>query len=236
MIRTIESFAVFNGRRSRLLAAGAVVTALVLSTGGVALAVIPGPGSNQIHGCYKKTSGALRVVYPAKKQHCKKTEKKLNWNQRGINWRGAYKPTTSYSANDAVSSAGSSYVAVRNSKGAAVTNTSSWAVLAAGAPAAGVVAWAEIGSTGLLKANKGFRATVKQGTGEYCILPTDQTLMTSHPAVFASAIHLGAVTPVLFVMVPSDFGCFTDDGRGYGVHVRDLTGSPIDAPFYFFVA
>ena len=36
-----------------------------------------------IHGCYSKTSGALRVIDTAKSQKCSATELALNWSQTG---------------------------------------------------------------------------------------------------------------------------------------------------------
>jgi hypothetical protein len=108
----------------------------VLVAGGIAWATIPDPGAGLIHGCYRKTTGALRVIDPSKGQRCASSEAALNWNQRGINWRGNWRSAAAYAVNDAVALNGSSFVA-------RVANTNSrppsksWAVLAAkGAPSA----------------------------------------------------------------------------------------------------
>lgn len=54
--------------------------ALVLATGGFAMAAIP-DGNGVINGCYKKKKGTLRLVSSSKK--CKKSERAISWNQKG---------------------------------------------------------------------------------------------------------------------------------------------------------
>jgi hypothetical protein len=92
---------------------------LALGAGGIALAVIPDAGTRVIHGCYNTTSGALRVIDPGKGQSCAAGEASLDWNQRGLNWRGNWSSTASYNIGDAVLSNGYVYsakVANTNSK------------------------------------------------------------------------------------------------------------------------
>jgi hypothetical protein len=83
-----------------------------LGAAAAAWAAIPDAGTGLIHGCYNKTSGALRVIDPSTGHTCASTESALNWNQRGINWRGTWSSTTAYNINDAVVLNGSSYVAI----------------------------------------------------------------------------------------------------------------------------
>jgi hypothetical protein len=114
--------------KSKLLVA--VLSALLtISLGGIARASIPDPGTLLIHGCYTKTSGALRVVDPSKGQTCATTEAPLSWNQRGINWRGNWTSTTAYAINDAVAANGSAYVARLANTNSAPPSTN-WSLLA----------------------------------------------------------------------------------------------------------
>jgi hypothetical protein len=121
-------------RRGRHVALGSVAVLAVLA-GGVAYATIPDAGTGLIHGCYSNTTGALRVIDPAHSS-CAAGETSLNWNQRGLRWRGAWSATTAYAVGDGVVSSGSGYIAK-------VANTNSqppstnWSLLAArGAPGA----------------------------------------------------------------------------------------------------
>ena len=54
--------------------------ALVLAAGGFAVAAIPGP-DGVITGCFKKTTGALRVI--DRNKACGKGEQSIAWNERG---------------------------------------------------------------------------------------------------------------------------------------------------------
>jgi Lamin Tail Domain len=58
---------------------GALV-ALLAAVAGVALAGIP-DADGTIHGCRNVTTGVLRVI--GSRAHCRSTEKRLDWNQRG---------------------------------------------------------------------------------------------------------------------------------------------------------
>lgn len=59
-----------------------LVVALGLVAGGIAYASIP-DSNGVIHGCYSKTSGALRVIDTGRGQRCGSTELALQWNQTG---------------------------------------------------------------------------------------------------------------------------------------------------------
>ena len=50
--------------RRRLGAAIAVGCLFVIAAGGLAIAAIPDQGSGVFHACYRKTTGALRVIDP----------------------------------------------------------------------------------------------------------------------------------------------------------------------------
>jgi len=116
-------------RYSRRLAAAAAA-ALVLGGAGVAWAVIPDAGTRLIHGCYLKTTGALRVIDPSLGQKCASGEASLDWNQRGINWQGTWNASTAYVVNDAVALDGSSYIATRANTNSRPPSTR-WDVLSA---------------------------------------------------------------------------------------------------------
>jgi hypothetical protein len=66
----------------RSLLAGGVAVVMVAAGAGIGLASIPS-GTGVFHGCYVKSSGALRVIDPSAHQHCKKTELAVSWNQAG---------------------------------------------------------------------------------------------------------------------------------------------------------
>ncbi len=62
---------------------GVAVCCACALAGGVALAAIPG-GDGTISGCYLKITGTLRVIDPAKGQHCvANLETAISWNQHG---------------------------------------------------------------------------------------------------------------------------------------------------------
>ena len=119
-------------RPVRLSRAATIVGIIVVAgaSAAIAVAAIPDSGTGLIHGCYSKTTGALRVINTAKGQHCHSGEAALNWNQRGINWRGAWRSSASYARNDAVSRSGSSYIAIRANHGVAPPSSTYWAILA----------------------------------------------------------------------------------------------------------
>jgi hypothetical protein len=68
------------GRRSLL--AGGAAAVLVAAGAGIGLASIPS-STGVFHGCYVKSSGALRVIDPSAHQHCKRGELAVSWNQAG---------------------------------------------------------------------------------------------------------------------------------------------------------
>jgi hypothetical protein len=71
---------VFRSIARSALKVWAVVLAVAL-VGGFALADIPNSGI--IHGCYKVTGGALRVIDTSSGQRCTSKERALPWNQQG---------------------------------------------------------------------------------------------------------------------------------------------------------
>jgi hypothetical protein len=117
-------------RRSRLLVIGGAAVTVALVGGAVAVAVIPDPGSGVIHGCYDNSTGALRVIDPSTGS-CSGSETALDWNARGLNWRGSWNLTASYAVGDAVAFNGSSYIAVSASVRSRPPS-SAWATLSSG--------------------------------------------------------------------------------------------------------
>src|SRR3954451_19814087 len=70
-----------KGLRRRLAVGAAAVVAVAVA--GTAWAAVPG-NDGQIHGCYGKLGGVLRVVDTAQGQKCSDTlERPIAWNQRG---------------------------------------------------------------------------------------------------------------------------------------------------------
>jgi hypothetical protein len=59
-----------------------LILALLVATGSIALAAIPG-GDGTITACAHKRSGALRLIDTAKTKRCKSSERRVAWNQRG---------------------------------------------------------------------------------------------------------------------------------------------------------
>ena len=71
---------VFN-RHSRTVVIGALCVCLGAAATG--WAAVPG-SDGEIHGCYTKKSGALRVIDLDNGQKCSSTEAALGWNQKGV--------------------------------------------------------------------------------------------------------------------------------------------------------
>lgn len=126
----------YGSRGSSRRIGGVVVTLVagLLAGGGLAWAAIPHSSTGVISGCYQTggaTPGALRVIDFEAGQRCSAGETLLTWNQTGINFKGAWVATTAYTKNDAVTYAGSSFLAKAKSTGVFPTDTRKWAVLAA---------------------------------------------------------------------------------------------------------
>jgi hypothetical protein len=58
--------------------------AALLAVAAVAGAAIPDSGDGEIHGCYQKNQGQLRVIDAQAGQACRPSEKPLAWNQEGV--------------------------------------------------------------------------------------------------------------------------------------------------------
>lgn len=67
-------------RRSALLALG---VAGIFVVGGVAGAAIPDSDDDEIHACYQKNQGQLRVIDAEGGAECRASEESLVWNQTG---------------------------------------------------------------------------------------------------------------------------------------------------------
>jgi hypothetical protein len=120
----------FMLRGSVLTVAG--VVAVIAIAAGIGWAAIP-DSSGAYTGCYSTTSspvGRLRVIDPAAGQTCAAGEVQITWNQKGINWKGAWTSTATYRSGDAVVHSGASYIAIAASANHAPPNTTYWDVLA----------------------------------------------------------------------------------------------------------
>jgi hypothetical protein len=118
-------------RRTSVVVVG-VVAAAALGWG-VARATVPS-SNGTFYACAAKSSGALRVVdYPKKK--CSSSEKLLSWQR--LTSRGAWSATTAYAGGSLVSRGGSTWIALRSSKGHAPASGSAWWALFAAKGATG---------------------------------------------------------------------------------------------------
>src|SRR5262245_19520415 len=58
--------------------------AAVLAVAAVAGAAIPDSDDGEIHACYQKKQGQLRVIDAQTGQSCRPSEESLVWNQEGV--------------------------------------------------------------------------------------------------------------------------------------------------------
>lgn len=73
------------GRLLRRFAGPLVLgAAAVLAVAAVAGAAIPDSDDDEIHGCYQKNQGQLRVIDAQAGQSCRPSEVSLVWNQEGV--------------------------------------------------------------------------------------------------------------------------------------------------------
>lgn len=245
MVGPLSQRARLSSRRIAATVFGGVMSVALVT--GVAIAAIPDAGSGLIHGCYSTTSGAARVVDPARGQRCHSGEAAVNWNQRGVNWRGGWGTTATYAVNDAVAAHGGSYVAVRPSHGVDPNNATYWALLArpgasgargaqgaqgpqglkgdAGAQGpSGGSNWAVVSSAGdFTVTNTGGAATGVIGriaTGEYCLAPGDKPVWIT-PQATPGADPVVASTAGASSACPAKFGhIFLRDSKT-GVAIDD---------------
>jgi hypothetical protein len=69
---------------------------MLFTAGGIAYATIP-DASGVIHGCYVRSTGALKVIDSGKGQACNSEQQALNWNQTGPSGlQGATGPSDVY--------------------------------------------------------------------------------------------------------------------------------------------
>jgi hypothetical protein len=79
-IKEVPMLGLSKVRRLRIVLCS---VALALGAGATAWAAVP-DDNGEIHGCYLKVTGVLRVIDTAKDQKCSPTfETPLTWNQRG---------------------------------------------------------------------------------------------------------------------------------------------------------
>lgn len=120
-------------QRSHQLA-GLVAMGAAMLAAAPAHAAIPDSATAVYTGCYVNTgstAGRLRVIDAQAGATCPAGETEVEWNERGINWQGAWNVTTPYKKNDAVAYQGSSYIALLDNTGVTPTNTTNWGKLAA---------------------------------------------------------------------------------------------------------
>lgn len=120
-------------RRTTLLAAGVVLG--MLTGGGIAWAAVPHSSTGQITACVVKAGenkGTTRIIDTQAGERCKKSERQVSWQSRGLRFRGTWAMGTAYSRDDVVTVNGSSYVALTTNTAKDPTTTpTSWALLAA---------------------------------------------------------------------------------------------------------
>src|SRR3954469_6693774 len=124
-----------TNRFTSTTAIGAIAALIGLTIGGgLSYAAIPNSSSKVISGCYATSNGALRVIDAQAGVTCAAGETALQWNQKGpqgLVWKGAWATGTTYAKNDAVSSAGSAWIALKSSTGVTPgSNATAWSLLA----------------------------------------------------------------------------------------------------------
>lgn len=124
---------------------------------------IPSP-SGVFTGCYNKTSGALRLIDPARGQHCAATETQVTWNQKGQTGpagpagpAGPQGPQGVPGATGPVGPQGPQ-----------------------GPTGPGLLAWAYVNANGTVASSSGNVTVANPGPGSYCIGVTGGT---AHVAV-----------------------------------------------------
>lgn len=73
-----------GGSLRRVVAPLVLGSAALLAVAAVAGAAIPDSGDGEIHGCYQKNQGQLRVIDAEAGHACRPSEKPLVWNQEGV--------------------------------------------------------------------------------------------------------------------------------------------------------
>jgi len=119
--------------RSRIFVACVASTVTALVVGGVGWAAIPDTTTGTITACYPTSgakSGALRVIDHQAGTRCATGEAMLQWQRNQLRWRGNWKVSASYAANDGVYYHGSAYLATLTSVGIVPTNTTAWSLMA----------------------------------------------------------------------------------------------------------
>lgn len=184
--------------------AGVVVGALIV--GGVTYAAIPNTITAQITACYPTSGvnkGVLRVIDAQAGVKCPVGQVAISWQQRGTRYRGAWKSTVGYSANDIVSSGGSSYVALVANTNVAVSNTTRWAVFAArgatgatgatgakgaAAPAPANVIWVAASGGNFTSVRLAMNSI--SGVGQYVINVAPGTYIETAPIIMKNNVDL----------------------------------------------
>ena len=86
-----------------------ITVPLLMMDGGVAAAAIPFSTTSSYTACVNKTTGATRVIDVQRGKTCTSNEQLITWT-KGHRHRNAWSPTPYYSAQDVVTTGGSSYV------------------------------------------------------------------------------------------------------------------------------
>lgn len=186
-------------------------SAVLLAAGGVAYATIPDSGTAVIHACYTNSTGALRVIDPSKGQSCAAGETALNWNGRGLNYRGSFSSTATYAIGDVVTQGGGTYVA----KSASTNNpppSSAWAVLSSPSYA-NVVSDSNESNPGVFPVLLSSNLTQVTQTGQ---LPAGNYTVSAQATVF---VDNGA----------QDMQCLLEDSHGNVANGYAETSGPPDS-------
>ncbi|HEY1525006.1 MAG TPA: hypothetical protein VGH51_02105 [Candidatus Angelobacter sp.] len=117
----------------------------------------------------------------------------VNYSQGRINWRGAWSSVANYSPNDAVSAAGSSYIAIANSINISVANTLYWSIMCSAGgvfSVAGRVGSITLSSADLSDGNTG------TGTVVHDTSPTIATPTLTSPTLVTPALGVATATAI----------------------------------------
>lgn len=115
----------------RTATTSAVAAAVVVAAGGWAIGAIPNSQSGLISACVSLDRGAVRVIDRQAGHVCDDSERLIEWQQRGIRFRGEWYASRTYNTHDLVTSEGRSYIALRYSRGIGVSEATYWQLLAA---------------------------------------------------------------------------------------------------------
>ena len=224
-------------RRHMSYANVASTLALIFAMGGGAYAALAPVHKGVIHTCYRKASGALRVVDATAR--CRRREHALNFNQRGARGsRGATGPRGATGRTGATGKTGKTGAAGASVSSAALAagnatcpDGGSSFVSASGTTYAcngSATAFASVGATATLTSARNVTAVAVGPTpGVYCLR------LASTPSVGVASVRGDATASgAAEVLIPaSNVACGATGDTTAEVLTHDAAGAPTSLPF-----